>query len=244
VAAGPGIFDLLVLIGRPASGKSEIVDYLLHLPPAERRLRFHVGELRVIDDFPMLWSWFEEDRILESMGAERLHTTAGGYFRQPYLWDLLVRRLCLEYRKRLEAEPRLHGTATVVLEFSRGSEHGGYRRAFLHLDAEVLRRASVLYVSVSFEESLRKNRRRFDPKRPHSILAHSLPDEKMRRLYREDDWGELSTAVPGYLQVQGRRVPCAVFENEDDLTTAGGDALGERLSERLQRLWQLRRANP
>ena len=57
-------FDVLILVGRPASGKSEIIDYLMHLPPDVRRDRFHVANLDVLDDFPMLWAWFEEDGIL------------------------------------------------------------------------------------------------------------------------------------------------------------------------------------
>ena len=35
-------FPVLILTGRPASGKSEIIDYLLHLDPAERLHRFRI----------------------------------------------------------------------------------------------------------------------------------------------------------------------------------------------------------
>jgi hypothetical protein len=238
----PAIFPLLLLAGRPASGKSEILEYLRRAPAAERRRRFHVGEPAVLDDFPLLWAWFEEDRLLAEMGHERLHTTPDGYFLGPHLWDLLVRRLGLEYDKLLEADPGLHERTTVLLEFSRGREHGGYARAFARLSEAVLRRLSVVYVRVSFRESLRKNRRRFNPRRPHSILEHALPDEKLERLYREDDWDQLA-AGPRFLELGGRRVPYAVFENEDDLTTAGGEPLGRRLEEVLGRLWALARGD-
>jgi hypothetical protein len=233
-----GLFPLLLLTGRPASGKSEIVEYLRRTPAQERRRRFCVGELAVLDDFPMLWAWFEEDRLLAEMGRERLHTTPDGSFLWPHLWDLLVRRLCLEYDKLARASPRLHERTTVLLEFSRGAEHGGYARAFAHLSEAVLQRLAVVYVRVSFQESLRKNRRRFNPERPHSILEHSLPDDKLERLYREDDW-DLLAADSRFLEVAGRRVPYAVFENEDDLTTPGGVALEERLEEVLGGLWVL-----
>jgi hypothetical protein len=233
-----GIFPLLLLTGRPASGKSEILDYLRQTPVEDRRRRFRVGELAVLDDFPMLWAWFEEDRLLSELGRERLHTTADGYFLGPHLWDLLVRRLCLEYDKLARADPELHGRATVLLELSRGSEHGGYERAFAHLSEAVLERLAVVYVRVSFQESLRKNRRRFNPERPHSILEHALPDEKLAKLYREDDWSHLA-ADPRFLTIRGRKVPYAVFENEDDVTTPGGEALGERLEKVLGGLWTL-----
>jgi hypothetical protein len=237
-SAGEGIFPLLLLTGRPASGKSEILEYLRRTPAAKRRRRFRIGELAVLDDFPMLWAWFEEDRLLAEMGREGLHTSPDRYFLGPHLWDLLVRRLCLEYDKLLRADPRLHERTTVLLEFSRGSEHGGYARAFAQLSEAVLARLAVVYVRVSFRESLRKNRRRFNPERSHSILEHGLPDEKLERLYREDDWDQLA-AAPRFLEIGGRRVPYAVFENEDDLTTPGGEPLGRRLEEVLGGLWAL-----
>jgi hypothetical protein len=43
--------------------------------------------------------------------------------------------------------------------------------------------------------------------------------------------------------VKGIRVPYVVFENEDDVTTARDEALGERLEEILGRLWMLQSAN-
>ena len=69
-----GVFDILILIGRPAAGKSEIIDYLKKLPATMRREEYHIGEYTEIDDFPMLWAWFEEDALLERMGKDRLHT--------------------------------------------------------------------------------------------------------------------------------------------------------------------------
>ncbi len=236
----PDIFEVLILVGRPASGKSEIIDYLGKLDCERRRSRFHLGELEIVDDFPMLWSWFEEDKILINMGKPRLYSTEGGYFKEPYFWDLLVRRLSLEYEKLRRSNAELHDTHTVIVEFSRGSEHGGYRRAFEELSQEVLKQAVVLYIDVSFEESLRKNRRRFNPSQPHSILEHSLPEEKMRKLYGEDDWGPLVSAESGFLNVNGQGLPYAVFENEQDITTAGGEALGSALQGCLDTLWQLR----
>ena len=67
-------FDVIILIGRPASGKSEIIHFLTHLPDGARRERFHIAQLEVRDDFPMLWAWFEEDDILsKKFGLPRLH---------------------------------------------------------------------------------------------------------------------------------------------------------------------------
>ncbi len=133
-------FDIIILIGRPASGKSEIIDYLLKLPDDEREQRFHLGKLGFIDDFPMLWTWFEEDHILaEQFGQPRLHTDADGYFKHEYLWHLLIERIDLEYRKLLRDNPDYYADHTTIVEFARGTEHGGYAAAFPHLSDELLR---------------------------------------------------------------------------------------------------------
>ena len=227
-------FKTLLLIARPAAGKSEVINYLKNTPVAERIQRFHIGQFTEIDDFPMLWVWFEEDALLERMGQPRLHTDAEGYFKEPYLWDLLVERIGLEVQKR----QRDGGDETVIIEFSRGREHGGYERAFAHLSAEILASLAILYINVPWEESLRKNRARFNPARPDSILEHGLPDEKLEKLYRETDWDDLTATHPGKLPIKGFEVPYAVFENGDDLTTAQGAALGERLESTLKTLWQ------
>ena len=234
-------FDILLLIARPAAGKSEVIDYLKQTDLDTRRRRFHIDEFEEIDDFPMLWTWFEEDDILSRMGLPRLHTTEDGYFKAHYLWDLLIHRINLEYRKRLRDNPAYHDGRTTIIEFARGSEHGGFARAFEHLSSEIVQRAAILYIKVSYQESLRKNRQRFNPDRPDSILEHGLSDEKLERLYRESDWEAVSAADPEFITIQDRRAPYVVFENEDDVTTGRGPALGECLEETLARLWELYR---
>ncbi len=232
-------FDALLLLARPAAGKSEVIHYLKNTPLGLRRSRFHVAALEEIDDFPMLWTWFEEDDLLSQMGYPRLHSTPDGYFLGEHLWHLLIRRISQEYHKRQRDMDPAHPVTTLV-EFARGVEHGGFSSAFEHLSAELASHAAILYLNVSFSESLRKNRRRFNPNRPDSILEHGLSDEKMERLYKENDWKQITGgASQGYLPIQGAQVPFVVFENEDDVTTPGGEPLGQRLEDSLGRLWEL-----
>jgi len=233
-------FDIIILIGRPASGKSEIINYLKNSNDEKRRDLFHIGALDFLDDFPMLWTWFEEDYILEKvMGKPRLHSDSDGYFKHAYLWHLLIERFNVEYPKRLREE-NYHDKHTLIIEFSRGSEHGGYTAAFPHLGKEILERAAIVYVNVPYEESLRKNRRRFNPDRPDSILEHGLPDEKLERLYKEVDWATFSSADPEFVTVNDLKVPYVVFENEDDVTTDTPSLLAERLEEVLKKLRALK----
>ena len=101
-------FDILLLIARPAAGKSEIISYLKEMDPVERLERFHVSEFEEIDDFPMLWTWFEEDRLLTQMGYPRMYTDDKGIFLGHHLWDLLIEMICLEYAKKIRYTPEYH----------------------------------------------------------------------------------------------------------------------------------------
>lgn len=232
-------FDILLLIARPAAGKSEIIAHLKNTAENERLKKYYIGSFQELDDFPMLWTWFEEDTILTELGHPRIHTDQEGNFLHLYQWDLLIRRINLEYGKLLRDDPEYHQNNTLVIEFARGSAHGGFQRAFEHLSLEIAQRMAILYIDVSWEESLRKNRARFNPEKPDSILEHGLSDQKLEALYKDSDWELVRAPDPTWIEIQGQKVPYVVFENEDDLTSQGGEALSTRLSERLATLFDL-----
>lgn len=235
------IFPILILNARPAAGKSEITRFLESIPLNERVERFHIGAMNTLDDFPMLWAWLEEDDLLQDVfSLPRLHSTPDHYFLRKEYWNLLIERLNIEYGKCVRDST---GENTCIIEFSRGIEHGGYEAAYSHLSDQILLDASALYVNVSFEESLRKNRVRNNPKRPYSVLQHSLEDDKMISLYRDDDWASFTSSSPDFVTVREHDIPYTVFENEDDVTTRGGDELSVRLSKSLIALWSLRQKN-
>jgi len=247
----PEIFPIVILNGRPAAGKSEILDYLKKVPPVERARRFHIGEFEEFDDFPILWERFEDDDIYERHGKERLisdtsfqyegRSYPGYVFKDPFFWNFLIEKLNSSYAKRLRDLPGYHDTHTAIFEFARGTQHGGFAGAYEFLSADVLAGAHTIYISVSWEESLRKNRRRRNPDRPDSILEHSLEDKKMEFLYRDSDWERFSAADPDYLLMRGRRVPYAVFENMPEKTDKPA-VLGAHLEEVCARLWRLKQA--
>jgi len=231
-------FDILLLIARPAAGKSEIIAHLKNTPIEERVQQFHIGEFEELDDFPMLWTWFEEDAILTRLGHPRIHTDKEGNFLFDYQWDLLIERINLEYEKIIRDEQDYHSRKTIIIEFARGTSHGGFQRAFKHLSKTIAGRLAILYLDVSWEESLRKNRVRFNPDKPDSILEHGLSDIKLESLYKSSDWGETIAGQPDNIQIQGIPVPYIIFENEDDVTSQGGEILSSRLQDRLSKLYQ------
>jgi len=233
------LFEKIILLGRPASGKSEVINYLKNTPEAERKERFHIGKLVEIDDFPMLWTWFEEDDILEKkFGKPRLHSDSEGYFKEEYLWHLLIERISFDYAKSKRDLEDKAKDVTHLIEFSRGTEHGGYRTAFKHLSKELLENSAIVYVNVPFEESLRKNRKRFNPNKPDSILEHGLPDAKLTKMYKEVDFHEVIEGTTDTLEINGVKVPYVIFENMPSKTDDPA-ILGPALDDVITRLWNL-----
>ena len=231
------IFPVILLTARPAAGKSEIIKFLSDMDPVERKKDFHIGKIKVIDDFPFLWRWFEEDYLLSQMGQEQLFTDKDGYFKNIHQWDLLIKLINLEYEKFMRDENK-SDQFTVILEFSRGKNHGGYQRAFPLLSNEILDNLVILYVNVSWKESLRKNKKRFNPNKPDSILEHGIPDKKLEHMYFECDFLNLTHAETPFISIRNRNIPYSIFENEDDVTTDCKPAIRTRLKDSLGILWE------
>ena len=244
------IFPILIFNGRPAAGKSEVIDYIKHCPLEERISRFHIGEIEEIDDFHFLWERFEDDDLIEEMGFPRLisdryfhyegKTYEGYSFKELWFWNFQIRKISFRYSKLLRDKPLLHEKTTLLIEFSRGTEHGGFQSAYSHLSEEILTKAATLYISVPWEESLKRNRRRYNPDKPDSGLQHGLEDKKMEKLYKDSDWESWTAADPHYLHVKNHKVPYGVFQNFPEITDKP-ELLADHLQELINRLWTLRK---
>ena len=210
------------------------VDFLKKLEANERRQRFHIGEIAEVDDFPYIWEKFEEDDIFTKYGRPRLYSDEKYWFKDPWFWDFFLEKMNIAYSKLLR-DPTVP-QKTILVEFARGGENA-LAHAFSTLSPEILKRSGILYIDVSYEESVRKNRRRFKPAEADSILFHSLPDDKMEFYYKVNDWHKLAPDKEGELLLQNIRVPYAVLPNEPEVTDTP-EHLATPLEDALERLWK------
>jgi hypothetical protein len=232
-------FPVLIITGRPAAGKSEVIDFLKKTDFRERLKRFHIGDFEELDDFVYVWETFEIDDILSRHGKPRLWTDEKYWFKEHFIWNLYIERINLEYRKKLARNPQYHNEKTSLVEFARGGDNG-ISEALNYLHDDILRHASLMYIKVSYEESVRKNRRRARKGEEDSILYHSLPDEKMEFYYKTNDWEKLASCDPDFIDVKGFRVPYAVFENEPE-KTLDPVLIGKELERVTAKLWRVKR---
>ena len=236
-------FDVLLLLGRPASGKSEFIDFMNGCSATERAQTFHIAPFDVVDDFPILWERFEEDDIWEQLGRPRLHSKRcpGNYaVTDNGLWGFLIEKINRRVEQNFLAPGRFDRRSLIV-EFSRGGPTG-YADALERLSDSILKRTAILYVSVSFEESWRRNIARYDEKLRGGTLTHSVPREEMERTYGIDDWDEIGGETHGTIEVRGICIPYATMHNEPESTDPS--VLSERYARALGPLYAAWREAP
>ena len=240
-AAAPRIFRHLFVLGRPAGGKSEFIDFMKKLPANERAATFGIGRFEEVDDFPWLWQACLDDDAREAGGEARLvsERTAEGYnITRPKFRGSLVERFNEVIASRFLANPRFYDDGTLLIEFARGVGDG-FRESLERFDRAILERAAILYIQVSFEESSRRNNARYRRGLEESILYHKVPDRDMFGFFRDNDWQQMTGGAPdGRLMIAGVSVPFVAMNNEPESTDPS--VLRERYAQALGRLLQLR----
>ena len=66
------VFDIILLIALPASGKSEVRRLLKNIDENELKRDFHIGKNLQLDDFPYVHMMRRIDDELEKMGTKRI----------------------------------------------------------------------------------------------------------------------------------------------------------------------------
>lgn len=212
----------ILLLGRPASGKSEFIDFMKTVSDADRASKYHIGQFKEMDDFPWLWEKFMEDNVWESAGYPRRYSFGGSNpglnSEGGPLFDYCMAKFNAEYEKQYPSTTDFYKGGTLFIEFSRGGDNA-YAKALSQLSPEILQKSSILFVLVSYKESCRRNDARYQEKLQHSVLAHKVPDETMQNYYQTHDWLTLTgDNSSGYVTVKGFRVPYVTMNNEPELT--------------------------
>ena len=213
-------FDHLIVIGRPACGKSEFISFLKTQISAKNCLeKLHIAPFEELDDFVWLWEKCNEDDIWEELGHPRIVSKKAGhayFITRPEFYDFLIEKFNPEAEKKYVSHPEFYNDHTLLIEFSRGQDHA-YRNALWRFSKPVLERAAIFYIKVSFEESYRRNDARYQEKLKHSILAHKVPDEEMFKYYKTDDWNRITNSAEfGRILINGINVPFITMDNEQE----------------------------
>lgn len=236
-------FDHLILLGRPASGKSEFIDYIKSLPDDERTEICHIARFEEIDDFPWLWEKFTDDDIWEATGYPRLYSEnymPGNPHMSPkgtHLFDFCMEKFNIEIGKKYLSSDDFYKDGTLIIEFSRGGKKT-YTGALSKLSAGVLERAAILFIDVTKDESWRRNVARYEKKKRASILCHSLPRETYEYQYGTHDWPELTDKKEsGFIGIKGLKIPFITMNNEPELPP--GPEIAGRYKRALDKLFEL-----
>jgi len=232
----------LILIGRPACGKSEFIDYMKKCDEPRRAELYHIGKLEERDDFLWLWEKFVEDDIWEAAGYDRKYSSVSEHayiVTSKEILEFMFHKFNRVIKDDILSNPDFYNDSTLFIEFSRGSkEDGGFKKALNIFSKEVLEKAAILYINVSYEESKRRNIARYQEKLKHSVLAHKVPDEDMVRFGEKQDWLEITEGKDsGSLELNGVKVPFVTMNNEPEL--APGPEIGERYKGALNKLFEL-----
>lgn len=180
----PNIF----LIGRPGCGKSAVYRIL----EEELRARGYRGELKRIDDFPILNHIFDTD-----VGYKRHRLAPGGGVKvtDDTVWDDLAKGLN-EQALKLQSPDKL-----LFIEFSRDN----YIRAFKNFSPGILKNSLVVYIDAPFDVCWERNARR--ARKEQGLDAHLVSREEMEKTYAKDDHEELPKRVDA---------PILVVKNDSD----------------------------
>jgi len=236
-------FDHLMMLGRPASGKSEFIDFMKKISDAERAKIFHIGEFEEIDDFVWIWEKFIEDDLWEKAGYPRLYSkhympdNPGMAPEGGRLFEFCIQKFNDVITEKYLNHPDFYNDHTLFIEFARGNKPS-FKDALEALKPEILKRAAIFFIYVTREESWRRNVARYQEKLKHSILAHMLPRQTFDYFYSDHNWLELTKNEPnGYLMVQGLKIPFVTMNNEPE--SIDPVVLKKRYGDALTKLFEL-----
>jgi hypothetical protein len=92
------VFEVMLLLGLPASGKSEIRRFLANLDKETLIKDFHIGDTIHMDDFPYVYLMRRIDSLLEKNNYQRVFADSEELpFKDPRDWGTLIHLLNEDY---------------------------------------------------------------------------------------------------------------------------------------------------
>lgn len=165
---------------------------MFRLIEEQLRARGFKGELKRIDDFPLLKHIFDTD---VEHKRHRPAPEGGVKVTDDTVWDDLARGLN-DRALKLQSPDRL-----LFIEFSRGS----YVRAFKNFRQKILKNSIIVYIDAPFDACWKRNARR--AREEEGLDAHLVSREEMEKTYARDDHEELPKHV---------EAPILVVKNDSD----------------------------
>lgn len=112
------VFDIVLLIALPASGKSEVRNFMANVEPDRLRTEFHIGENLQLDDFPYVFMMRRIDDELESMGHDRIFYPSETPLIDGRDWGTLINLLNEDYHDMANRNV-VHPASAAQLLFDR-----------------------------------------------------------------------------------------------------------------------------
>ena len=133
------VFNVLLLQALPASGKSEVRNFMANMDPEILRREFHVGENLQLDDFPYVFFMRRIDEILEEMNQPRIYYPGEDPFIDGRDWGTLSHLLNEDYHDLINRNVVTPASAAEYMfkRIDRASMMVGLAPRLAQLDEEV-----------------------------------------------------------------------------------------------------------
>ena len=92
------VFKTVLLVALPASGKSEVRNFMANIDAKRLEEEFHIGENLQLDDFPYVHFMRRIDECLVELGKERIYYPGEEPFNDTRDWGTLIHLLNEDYK--------------------------------------------------------------------------------------------------------------------------------------------------
>ena len=99
------VFKVVLLQALPASGKSEVRNFMAHVEPGRLQEEFHIGENLQLDDFPYVHMMRRIDNELQAMGQERVFYPGEEPFKDGRDWVFSRKRYAINWQAYWKKRP-------------------------------------------------------------------------------------------------------------------------------------------